>query len=124
MVHFVVTLLHQPQAESTKLSNHLRTKVETYTAKTQGTLTCHFVLKTTAPLAGEKALVSSAGTVAREKSPWKTQETVSNLTHKITTLSLRGKKIFVIFNFSMTPDGKHFIYLFVCLFAFGKHFKT
>lgn len=98
MVHFVVTLLPQPQAESTKLSNHLRTKVETYTAKTQGTPTCHFVLKTTAPLAGEKALVSSAGTVAREKSPWKTQETVSNLTHKITTLSLRGKKIFMTFS--------------------------
>ena len=31
MAHFVVTLLSQPQAESTRLSNHLRTKVNTYT---------------------------------------------------------------------------------------------
>lgn len=91
-VHFIVTLLPQSQAESTQLSNHLRTKADTYTdgkAKTEGGMCWNH-----SSLSERFAQLSTD--LNKWKSTRRTQWSETKLTHKI-TLPL-GKKTSMSFS--------------------------
>lgn len=91
--HFIATSLPQPQAESTQLSNHLRTKADTYTdgkAKTEaGVCWNHSSLS-------ELRFAQLSTDLNTWKSTRRTQWSVTKLTHKL-TLPL-GKKTSMSFS--------------------------
>lgn len=109
MVHFVVTLLSQPQGENTNYLTIWGRKWKHIPVKAQQRCAC---LPLCAEIHSGLRRDHGFGQLSSDwlqqwKSIGKTQQTVSNLAHKSPALHWE-KMPCVVFNFSMTPDGKHF----------------